>query len=89
VSTSSARWDGVAGTPGYEFLIGAGPVDRTPSDPPHDFHTATAVTVTNAKIYVFDWHSTLDIGNPLIFASPEAFKAGRNPVKYAHFWGWS
>lgn len=79
----------VAGKPGYEFLVAAASEDRTPADPAHDLHTATRVTLTNGKSYVFDWHATLDIGNPLIFASPEAFKAGRNPVRYAQFWGWT
>ncbi len=79
----------IAGTPGYEFLISAGPVDRMPSDPPHDYHTATAVTVTDDKSYVFDWHSTLYIGDPLIFNSITAFKAGFRPIRYTHFWGLS
>ena len=76
----------VAGTPGYEFLVRASALDRSPND---SFHTATEVDVSNGKSYVFDWHATLDISDPLIFASPEAFKAGRNPVRYAQFWGWS
>lgn len=78
-----------AGKPGYEFLVSAGPQDRMPSDPPHDYHTATAVTVTGGHVSVFDWHSTLDIGDPLIFPSPTAFKAGRPWVRYSQFWGWT
>jgi hypothetical protein len=78
-----------AGKPGYEFLVSAGPEDRTPSDPPCDYHTATAVTVTGGHVYVFDWHSTLDIGDPLIFPSPAAFKKGHGAVRYSLFWGWT
>lgn len=90
VAAATARALGrIAGKPGYEFLTAAGTVDRMPNNPARDYHTATEVTVASGKSYVFDWHSTLDIGNPLIFASPAAFKAGQNPVKYAHFWGWT
>lgn len=79
----------VAGTPGYEFLVSAASQDRAPGDAANDFHSATRVTVTNDKSYVFDWHATLDIGNPLIFPSVAAFKAGAHAVRYAQFWGWT
>lgn len=90
VATATARaLTRVAGSAGYDFLKGAGPQDRMPGDPARDFHTATAVTVTGDRRYVFDWHATLDIAEPLIFPSVEAFKQGRGAVKYGHFWGWS
>lgn len=90
IATATSRvLNKLARKPGFEFLQGAGPQDRLPSDPMKDFHTATQVTVDPGKTYVFDWHATLSVGCPLIFPSPTAFKAGRPVVKYPHFWGWS
>ncbi|HEY9024810.1 MAG TPA: hypothetical protein VIP05_10940 [Burkholderiaceae bacterium] len=71
----------------YEFLLDARTIDRFPTDPAHDFHTATAVTVTGDHVFVFDWHSTLALGNPLIFPSDTAFRNGGPSVLYSAFWG--
>jgi len=79
----------VRGQRGYEFLIDAGAIDRMPTHLAHDFHTATAVTVEGNRVYVFDWHSTLDLGNPLIFQSSDAFQADGPCSKYTQFWGWA
>lgn len=76
-----------AGVPGCEFLLDAGSIDRLPTDPAHDFHTATAVTVTGSLVYVFDWHATLDIGDPFIFPSPADFKSDSRSVLYSQFSG--
>ncbi len=90
IATATARiLNKLAQKPGFEFLVGAGPQDRLPSDPMNDFHTATQVTVVPGKTYVFDWHATLSLDCPLIFPSPTAFKAGRPVVRYPHFWGWT
>ena len=77
----------LVGVPGYEFLLDAGSIDRLPTDPAHDFHTATAVTVTGGSVYVFDWHATLDIGDPFIFPSSADFKSGLRSVLYSQFSG--
>ena len=90
VAETTARvLNAAVGKSGYEFPGQRRPGDRTPNDPPHDYHTATEVAVTGDHEYVFDWHSTLDIGDPLIFPSPAAFKAGRPSVRYSQFWGWT
>ena len=87
VSDTTARaLNRVVGTPGYDFLISAAAIDRSPND---SFHTATEVVVAPGKSYVFDWHATLDIGDPLIFPSREAFKATHPSVRYSQFWGWT
>jgi hypothetical protein len=88
-ATTARVLNKVARQPGFEFLLEASALDRLPSDPMNDFHTATQVTVAPGKSYVFDWHATLSLECPLIFPSPVAFKAGRPVVKYLHFWGWS
>jgi hypothetical protein len=33
----------------------------------HPNHTATKVTMEDGSAYVFDWHATLNVRNPLIF----------------------
>jgi hypothetical protein len=84
--TTARALNRAVGKPGFDFLVHAGTVDRSPND---SFHTATEVGISNGKSYVFDWHATLDIGDPLIFPSREAFKATHPSVRYSQFWGWS
>ena len=40
------------------------------------YHVASGVTLQSGKTYVFDWHATLMIDNPLIYPSPKDFKKG-------------
>ncbi len=39
------------------------------------------------KDYVFDWHATLDAGNPLIYPSTEAFQKGEGATPFKDFDG--
>ena len=52
------------------------------------FHTATAVTLTDGKVYVFDWHATLALFNPMIYPSEGAFLNKQGGVLYGDFTGW-
>jgi hypothetical protein len=48
-------------------------------------HTATLVTLVDKSDYVFDWHATLNPGNPLIYPSAKAFEENRDSVHFAAF----
>ncbi|HEX8484371.1 hypothetical protein [Sphingomonas sp.] len=50
-------------------------------------HTATSIKMADGKTYVFDWHATLNIGNPLLYPSAAAFVSGSGSVTFADFLG--
>lgn len=41
------------------------------------------------KDYVFDWHATLDAGNPLIYPSSDAFQKGEGATPFMDFEGFA
>ena len=48
-------------------------------------HTATLIVMSKTSAYVFDWHATLDTGNPMMYPSAEAFDKGEGSVTFAKF----
>jgi hypothetical protein len=80
-----------AGKGRMTWVTSAGPIDRYPTKGgPIAYHTATFVTVGDGRRYVFDWHATLLIGNPVIYRNTEDFVAGRDgrAALYSMFRGW-
>ncbi|WP_424810986.1 hypothetical protein [Roseococcus sp. YIM B11640] len=70
-------------------------LDREPS--PTDasnhviaYHSATAVQTHDKKTYVFDWHATLMLRNPLISRSADEWLKGNDHFRsaYSTFQGW-
>ncbi len=51
------------------------------------YHVATGITLHSDRVYVFDWHATLIIDNPLIYPSLEDFRKSKGAVTYASFTG--
>lgn len=51
-------------------------------------HTATLIVMTS-KSYVFDWHATLDVNDPLLYPSPADFDKGSNSVTLKAFKGFN
>ncbi len=54
------------------------------------YHSATAVKTGNSKTYVFDWHATLMLRNPLISRSLEEWTRGDDRYRsaFSTFQGW-
>lgn len=52
-------------------------------------HTATLITMQDDSNYVFDWHATLDILNPLLFPSHNSWKRDEGGLYYIEFQGWA
>jgi hypothetical protein len=50
-------------------------------------HTATLVSMKDGTEYVFDWHATLNVENPLIYESPERWQVDKGSVQFKHFSG--
>lgn len=50
-------------------------------------HTATQVFTTDGKDYVFDWHATLTLSDPLLYPSGAKFEKAEGSVAYASFNG--
>ena len=51
-------------------------------------HTAVQVQMQDGQQHVFDWHATLDAGNPMIFQSPAKWVKGEGGVPLKDFRGW-
>lgn len=62
----------------------------SPDNNVYAYHSATAVQVGDGKTYVFDWHATLSLRNPLISRSAAEWKRGNDKyrVLYSVFQGW-
>jgi hypothetical protein len=71
--------------PGLINFKGAGNVDRVLRG---TSHTATSIIMKDDSRYVFDWHATLNIENPMLYKSLVDWKLDRNGVVYADFSGW-
>ncbi len=54
------------------------------------YHSATAVKVQDGKVYVFDWHATLSLRNPLISRKLSEWERGNDTYRalYSVFQGW-
>jgi hypothetical protein len=50
-------------------------------------HTATRVDLTNHRSVVFDWWATMDINDPLIYASPEDFVRADREMRFSRWPG--
>ena len=48
-------------------------------------HAATGVTMKDGKRYIFDWHCTLRIGDPMIFASQQDWDRTEGGVLFSMF----
>ncbi|WP_137124619.1 hypothetical protein [Roseomonas sp. HF4] len=74
------------------WVLGANPISRRPEPGKSVLahHDATAVTVGDGKTYVFDWHGTLSLRNPLISRSAAEWRKGddRYRVLFSVFQGW-
>lgn len=73
-------------------LTKAAQVDRFPRQDNNVvfYHSAAAVYLTSGKGYVFDWHKTLSLRNPLISRSVEEWIRGDDDfrVLFGVFQGW-
>ncbi|PZU80419.1 MAG: hypothetical protein DI530_05705 [Sphingomonas sp.] len=49
-------------------------------------HTATLLQFGSSR-YVFDWHATLDLDDPIIYSSPNAFRHGLGGIPRSVFEG--
>lgn len=74
------------------WVRGAASIARRPEpdNAVHAHHDATSVTVGDGKAYVFDWHATLSLRNPLISRSAAEWRKGndRYRVLFSVFQGW-
>ncbi|MCA9011715.1 MAG: hypothetical protein KDB01_18305, partial [Planctomycetaceae bacterium] len=68
---------------GIADVKSAGTIDR---DKPVS-HTATLVVMKDGSEYVFDWHATLNVNNPLMSTAAEWRKNGSG-VMFTKFSGW-
>jgi hypothetical protein len=50
-------------------------------------HTATKVTLRSGESYVFDWHATLMIENPMVHPSVDAWMNGLDGVLFSQWTG--
>lgn len=50
-------------------------------------HFATRVNMKDGTSYVFDWHATLNVDNPLLYPSVEQFGLGNGAVTFERFSG--
>jgi hypothetical protein len=50
-------------------------------------HTATSVTLRTGESFVFDWHATLMIGNPMIHPSVDAWMHDVDGILYSQWTG--
>ena len=50
-------------------------------------HTATKVTLQNGDAYVFDWHASLAIRNPMIYHSVQVWKQDMDGVLFKDWTG--
>lgn len=51
------------------------------------YHVATYVAMQDTTVYVFDWHQTLSITNPMMFASTALWKTDTAGVTFELFTG--
>jgi hypothetical protein len=74
------------------WVVDCWPASRMPSSRNSVFahHTATAVEVRDGSAYVFDWHATLMLRNPLISRSLSDWERGddMHRARYSSFLGW-
>lgn len=52
------------------------------------YHTATVVSMKDGSRYVFDWHATLNVDNPMVYESPERWQIDKGGVQLKHFSGY-
>lgn len=75
-----------------EWVSKAWRADRNPAKDNHValYHSATAVETADGMTYVFDWHATLSLRNPLISRSLVEWERGddRYRVMFSVFQGW-
>ena len=75
-----------------EGVKAARTVDRSPAkdNDVFAFHTATGIDTTSGKTYVFDWHATLMLRNPMISRSVAEWQRGDNRFRsaFSTFQGW-
>ena len=50
-------------------------------------HVATGIEMIDGNQYVFDWHATLDLFNPLLFETYDNFKKDEKSIEYKFFSG--
>lgn len=74
------------------WVKAARPVSRVPSRDNHVLadHTATGIDTADGKTYVFDWHATLMLRNPLISRSLAEWERGDDKYRsaFSTFQGW-
>lgn len=75
-----------------QWVKAARPVSRVPSRDNHVLadHTATGIDTADGKTYVFDWHATLMLRNPLISRSLAEWERGDDHYRsaFSTFQGW-
>lgn len=75
-----------------QWVVAVRPVSREPSKGNHVLadHTATGVQTADGKVYVFDWHATLMLRNPLISRSLDEWQRGDDRYRsaFSTFQGW-
>lgn len=75
-----------------DWVKAARPVSRCPARDNHVLadHTATGIDTADGKTYVFDWHATLMLRNPLISRSLAEWERGNDKFRsaFSTFQGW-
>jgi hypothetical protein len=62
---------------GQDFVQEASRADRPPQFPGDDSHSACYVKYKSGREVVLDWHSTLNVTGPILYANEADFKAGK------------
>ncbi len=52
-------------------------------------HAATGITMRDGKRYIFDWHATLRVGDPMLFPSQNAWDKTEKGELFSAFTGWN
>jgi hypothetical protein len=58
----------------------------------HEFmpvdHAATLIQMSDGSKYVFDWHATLNVNDPMMYPSKNDFMRNRHSIPFVAFGGW-
>ncbi len=85
IASASARAIDAAAKAGkLAGVAGSSPVDRFKPVA----HTATEVMLKDKSTFVFDWHATLNLQNPMMYRSTLEWKRGRSGEVLESFRGW-
>ncbi len=82
--TADAINSAAKSNPSLRRIAQANDTDRTFGG---TYHVATRVQMIDGSAYVFDWHATLNVDNPLIYPSTLDFRNSAGAVTFEAFHG--